>query len=58
MIKTLMLASVLAKPPVEEIRPDNAKKIKTVAISATFIVVANLLVYSPIIAANMNNRGE
>jgi len=57
MIKTLMLASMLTNSPVEEIRPDNEKKIKAIAISATFIVVANLLVYSPIIMANAN-KGE
>jgi len=57
MIKTLMLTAMLANPQVEEIRPDNEKKIKTIAISATFIIVVNLLAYSPIIAANIN-KGE
>lgn len=53
MIKTLMLGTLLSG---EGVRPKDNPKIKNTAIAIGVVVVANLLVYSPIIMANMKQE--
>ena len=53
MIKTLMLGTLLSGGGV---RPKDNPKIKNTAIAIGVVVVANLLVYSPIIVANIKQE--
>jgi hypothetical protein len=53
MLKAMLLSAMISG---NEIRPRDNPKIKNAAIATTVIVVANLLIYSPIILANMNKE--
>jgi len=54
MLKTLILSSVLSGEPSLAPQKDH-RKLKNFAVSAAFIVAANLIVYYPLIKANMPN---
>ena len=53
MFKTILLSTMISG---NEIQPRDNPKIKNAAIASTVIVVANLLMYSPIIIANLNKE--
>jgi hypothetical protein len=53
MIKAMMLGTLLSGGGV---RPKDNPKIKNTAIAVGVVVVANLLVYSPIIMANIKQE--
>ena len=53
MIKALMLGTLLSGGGV---RPKDNPKIKNTAIAIGVVIAANLLVYSPIIVANMKQE--
>jgi hypothetical protein len=54
-LKAMMLSAMIAGEP-EMASPKSHKKLKNLAISTAVIVVANLLVYSPIIMANLSKE--
>jgi hypothetical protein len=53
MLKAMLLSAMISG---NEILPRDNPKIKNAAIASTVIVVANLLMYSPIIIANLNKE--
>ena len=55
MIKVLALSALLAPGPVEGRARDNPK-VKNFAISVGVILAANLIMYSPLIMANLQSE--
>lgn len=54
-MKTLMLLAMMSNQ-MSENTENRRKKMKNIAISVTFIVAANALIYSPIILSNINKE--
>jgi len=55
-MKTLLLGMALNSAGLSQNTSDKRKKMKNVGVSVAVIVVANLLVYSPIITARIKSQ--